>query len=204
VLALAKENNPQILSYQRELLEADRDVAQARAERGLNANLFATFGLTQRATDLKDVYIDPQDQQTVRVGITVPILDWGLGRGKVKMAQSNREVVRTTVDQALTDFEQDVFLKVMQFNRQDDQVQIAKKADLVSQNRYEVTKQRFLIGKIDVLTLNVAQTERDQAKQKYINTLSGFWQYYYQMRRLTLYDLEKNQPITTDFEFLLR
>lgn len=204
VLTLAKENNPQILSYQRQLLEADRDVAQARAERGLNANLFATFGLTQRATELKDAYIDPQDQQTVRVGITVPILDWGLGRGKVKMAQSNREVVRTTVDQALTDFEQDVFLKVMQFNRQDDQVQIAKKADLVSQNRYEVTKQRFLIGKIDVLTLNVAQTERDQAKQKYINTLSGFWQYYYQMRRLTLYDLEKNQPITTDFELLLR
>ncbi|HDP74491.1 MAG TPA: TolC family protein [Bacteroidales bacterium] len=204
VLALAKENNPQILSYQRQLLEADRDVAQARAERGLNANLFATFGLTQRATDLKDVYVDPQDQQTVRVGITVPILDWGLGRGKVKMAQSNREVVRTTVDQALTDFEQDVFLKVMQFNRQDDQVQIAQKADLVSQNRYEVTKQRFLIGKIDVLTLNVAQTERDQAKQKYINTLSSFWQYYYQMRRLTLYDFEKNQPITTDFELLLR
>lgn len=204
VLQLAKENNPQILNFQRQLMEADRDVAQARAERGLNANLYASFGLTQRATELKDAYIDPLDQQSFRVGITIPILDWGLGRGKVKMAQSNREVVRTTVDQALTDFEQDVFLKVMQFNRQDDQVKIARKADLVSQNRYEVTKQRFLIGKIDVLTLNVAQSERDQAKQRYINTLSNFWQYYYQMRKLTLFDIEKNQPITTDFELLLK
>lgn len=204
VLQLAKENNPQILNFQRQLLEADRDVAQAKAERGLNANLYASFGLTQRAAELKDAYIDPLDQQSVRVGITIPILDWGLGRGKVKMAQSNREVVRTTVEQSLTDFEQDVFLKVMQFNRQDDQVKIARKADLVSQNRYEVTKQRFLIGKIDVLTLNVAQSERDQAKQRYINTLSNFWQYYYQMRRLTLFDIEKNQPITADFELLLR
>ncbi len=204
VLQLAKQNNPQILNFQRQLLEADRDVAQAKAERGLNANLYASFGLTQRAAELKDAYIDPLDQQSVRVGITIPILDWGLGRGKVKMAQSNREVVRTTVEQSLADFEQDVFLKVMQFNRQDDQVKIARKADLVSQNRYEVTKQRFLIGKIDVLTLNVAQSERDQAKQRYINTLSNFWQYYYQMRRLTLFDIEKNQPITTDFELLLK
>ncbi|MDI3527117.1 MAG: hypothetical protein PWR03_1300 [Tenuifilum sp.] len=204
VLTLSKENNPQILNFQRQLIEADMNVAQAKAERGLNANLFASFGLTQRASDLHNAYVDPLDQQSVRIGLTIPILDWGLGKGKVKMAQSNREVIRTTIEQSVTDFEQDVFLKVMQFNRQDDQVAIAKKADLVSQNRYEVTKQRFLIGKIDVLTLNVAQTERDQAKQKFISTLSSYWQSYYQIRRLTLFDLEKDAPITTDFELLLK
>jgi len=127
-----------------------------------------------------------------------------LGKGKVKMAQSNREVIKTTVQQAMTDFEQDIFLKVMQFNRQDDQVMIAEKADYISQNRYEVTKQRFLIGKIDVLDLNVAQSERDQAKQKYISTLGNYWQFYYQMRRLTLFDLQNNQPLQADFEMLLK
>lgn len=204
VLMLARENNPQILSYERQLIEADRDVAQARSERGFNANLYATYGLTQRALNVSDAYKDPQDQQNVRVGITIPILDWGLGKGKVKMAQSNREVIKTTVQQAMTDFEQDIFLKVMQFNRQDDQVMIAEKADYISQNRYEVTKQRFLIGKIDVLDLNVAQSERDQAKQKYISTLGSYWQFYYQMRRLTLFDLENNQPLQADFEMLLK
>ncbi|MBP8643472.1 MAG: TolC family protein [Bacteroidales bacterium] len=204
VMMLARENNPQILSYERQLIEADRDVAQARSERGFNASLYATYGLTQRALNVSDAYKDPQDQQNVRVGITIPILDWGLGKGKVKMAQSNREVIKTTVQQAMTDFEQDIFLKVMQFNRQDDQVMIAEKADYISQNRYEVTKQRFLIGKIDVLDLNVAQSERDQAKQKYISTLGSYWQFYYQMRRLTLFDLENNQPLQADFEMLLK
>jgi outer membrane protein TolC len=63
------------------------------------------YGLTQRALNVSDAYKDPQDQQNVRVGITIPILDWGLGKGKVKMAQSNREVIKTTVQQAMTDFE---------------------------------------------------------------------------------------------------
>jgi outer membrane protein TolC len=92
----------------------------------------------------------------------------------------------------------------MQYNRQDDQVMLSAKADTISQSRYNVTKERFLIGKIDVLDLNVAQTERDAAKQKYINTLNNFWQFYYNMRKLTLYDFEKGQPLTMDFEMLLK
>lgn len=204
VLSLAKMNNPKILEYDRQLIEANRDVAQARSERGFSANLGATYGINRDAELLKDAYANYNDLQTLKVTLEVPILDWGLGRGKVKMAQSRREVVRTTVEQSIVDFDQDVFLKVMQFNRQNDQVELSKKADVISQNRYNVTKERFLIGKIDVLDLNVAQSERDQAKQKYINTLSNFWRNYYQMRSITLYDLETKQPLKADFELLLK
>ncbi|MGD9978178.1 MAG: TolC family protein [Bacteroidales bacterium] len=203
-LSLAKTNNPLILGYDRQLIEAERDVAQARANRGFNATLNATYGINRDAELLSKTYENYNDLQTIKVELQIPILDWGLGKGKVKMAQSSREVIRTTVDQAIVDFEQDIFLKVMQFNRQNNQVGLAKKADIISQNRYNVTKERFLIGKIDVLDLNVAQTERDQAKQKYINALRSFWQYYYQMRRITLYDWEANQPLKTDFELLLK
>lgn len=204
VLSFAKTNNPKILEYQRNLIEADQNVAQARSERGFSANLNINYGINRDAELLKDSYSNYNDLQSFRIGLIVPILDWGLGKGKVKMAQSSREVIRTTVEQALTDFEQDVFLKVMQFNRQDDQVALSAKADTISQNRYNVTKQRFLIGKIDVLDLNVAQSERDQAKQKYINTLSNFWQFYYNMRKLTLFDFDSEKPLEMDFELLLK
>lgn len=204
ILGLAKMNNPKMLEYDRQLIEANRDVAQARSERGFSATLDATYGINRDAELLPEAYENYNDLQTLRVQLQIPILDWGLGKGKVKMAQSSREVIKTTVAQSIVDFEQDVFLKVMQFNRQNSQVELAKKADIISQNRYNVTKERFLIGKIDVLDLNVAQSERDQAKQKYINALSVFWQNYFQMRRITLYDLETKQPLKTDFELLLK
>ena len=204
VLTLAKTNNPTIIQLQRQLIEADQGVAQARSERGFSANLYASYGLTQQANVFDSVYKNPLDQQSVSIGLSVPILDWGLGKGKVKMAQSSREVTRTTVQQALTDFEQDVFLKVMQFNRQDDQVMLSAKADTISQQRYNVTKERFLIGKIGVLDLNIAQSERDAAKQKYIATLSNFWQFYYNMRKLMLFDFETGKPLAMDFELLLK
>lgn len=204
VLAQAKQNNPLILSYERDFIEAQKRVAEAKAQRGFSASLYANYGLTKSAAVLDEAYIDPRKQQGVNVGVTIPILDWGLGKGKVKMAQSNMEVTRTVVQQKIVDFEQDVFLEVMRFNQQDNQLLIAAKADTISQLRYNVTKERFLIGKIDVLDLNVAQSERDQAKQKYIQYMRSYWQNYFNMRRRTLYDFENDKPLSVDFEELIK
>lgn len=203
VLSLARENNPRMLQFQRQLIESDRNVAQAKANRGLNVNLYATFGLTQQSEELSQAYIDPMDQQNVRVGLNVPILDWGRGKGGVRMAESTREVVKTNVEQNIIDFEQDIFLKVMQFNLQETQLQLAAKADTIGQSRYNVTKERFLIGKIDVLELNIAQTERDNAKKRYISAMRNYWQFYYEMRKLTQFDFIMERSIQVEFESLL-
>ena len=171
-LAEAKANNPEILNMERQLLEA----AAGRwhrpgLKREYRADLFAQFGLSQLAEELADAYQNPLNQQRVEVGVQVPILDWGLGRGQYRMAQSAEEVVKTDVQQSQIDFDENIFLQVMQFNLQDDQVAIASKADTIADLRYEVTKQRFLIGKIDVLDLNVALEEKDVARRGFVQAI---------------------------------
>lgn len=203
-LSEARKNNPDVLNMQRQLLEAERDVASSKSQKGLNASLFATFGLSQRATDFKGAYIDPQEQERVRVGVSIPLADWGLGRGKLRMAQSAQELVRANVRQAELDFQQEVLLRVSQFNLQDNQLQIASKADTIASIRYEVSKQRFLIGRISVLDLNVAQTEKDVAARGYINALRNYWTYFYNVRSLTLYDWVDNKQLTQDIDALIR
>jgi len=203
-LEQAHANSPTIIDLQRELLEADQSVARARAEKGLTADLFATYGLTQQSAELQNVYSNTQDQERLRVGLEVPIVDWGLGKGKYRMAQSNQEVVRTNVMQAEIDFDQEIMLQVMQFNLQDDQLRIAAKADTVAQKRYSVTKQRFYIGRIDVLELNIALGEKDAATRNYLSSMKNYWSYFYNIRRLTLYDFEKMIPLEQDFESLIQ
>jgi len=203
VLRLAEENNPELIAMERQLVEARSSVAQAKAEKGLNANLTASYGLRDQDPVFEEAYNDPNQQQIIRVGFTLPILDWGLGRGRYKMAQSNEELTRVTVEQSRVDFEQQLMLDVQQFNLQDDQVRIAAKSDTVAAKMYEVTKQRFLIGRIDVLELNNADTKKDQNKRSYIQALSNYWSYYYNMRALTLYDFVSRKPLETDYEKLV-
>lgn len=201
--ARAQENSGELLAFQRQLYEAERDVVQARAENRFNANLYATYGLNQTALDFDNAYNKPDNQQEITIGIQIPILDWGEGKGRYKMAQSNQEVTRTQVDQSRIDFQQRIMLKVMQFNEQDNQVLIAAKADTVAQKRFEVAKQRFLIGKIDVLDLNTASTERDMARRNNLLAQKTFWTYYYNIRQLTLFDFIKNEPINAPIDELI-
>ncbi|MBE0678298.1 MAG: TolC family protein [Bacteroidales bacterium] len=203
VLKLAEANNPDLIALERQLVEAQSSVAQAKAEKGLNANLTASYGLRDQDPLLEMAYDKPNQQQTIRVGFTLPILDWGQGRGRFKMAQSSEELTRVQVEQSRIDFEQNLLLDVQMFNMQDDQVSIAAKSDTVAAKMFEVTKQRFLIGKIDVLDLNNADTKKDQNKRNYIQALNNYWTYYYNMRALTLFDFISRKPLETDYEKLV-
>ena len=200
---LAQQNNPQMVSYERQLLQADRDVARAKAEKGLNANLYASFGLTQKADEFADVYESPQNQQSLNLGMEIPILDWGQKKGQYKMAESSREVIKTDIKRGKIEFEQNVSLQIMQFNLQDDQLKIKDQANLTAQKRYEITKKRFLVGKVNVLDLNVASQEQDVAKRNYIASLRNYWTAYYNIRKVTLYDFIEQEPLKTDYEKLI-
>jgi outer membrane protein TolC len=204
VFDLAMANNPEILNQQLTILTAQSSVAQAKSERGLNANLVASFGLRDQDPNFSQAYQSLNQQQRVRIGFTLPILDWGLGRGKYKMAQSSLELAQVQSKQAIVDFQQNLYLDVEQFNLQKNQVAIAAKSDTVAMKRYEVTKQRFLIGKIAVLDLNDADTRKDQNKRAYLQSLQDYWNFFYNIRSLTLFDFINKKPLETDYDKLLQ
>ena len=200
----AKENTSTGIQFQRRLIEAESQVRQAKMNGRFDAQLFASFGLTQTDTDIKMVYKNPLDEERVMLGITLPLLDWGKARGNIKMAQSNQDLVTTTVEQEKIDFEQNIFLNVTRFNMQKKQLMIAAKSDTVASKRYSVTQKRYMIGMVnDVLELNNAQIDTDNAKMGYIRALRDYWRSYYEIRKLTLYDFQHNQPITVNFDDLI-
>ena len=116
------------------------------------------------------------------------------------MAQSQEEIVKNSVEQELIDFSRNVYLKVLQFNMQQNQLKIAAKADTVAKKSYDVTKGRYLIGKINsILDLNNAQIETDNSQKAYYDALLTFWKSYYEIRKLTLFDFRKNEQIQFNF-----
>ncbi|MFV0591057.1 MAG: TolC family protein [Draconibacterium sp.] len=199
-LAQALSNNPDILNQQQRLLEEDRKVNQAKSENGVSGSVYAVYGLNQNSENLDQVYQDPLDRQQFRAGVSIPILDWGRRKGQLAMARSNREVVRIGINQEKIDFEQNIIMNVMEFNLQGNQVANTAKADTIAQMQYDVTQQRFLIGKVDVTKLNLARNDREQARRAYINSLRSYWNYYITIRRLTLYDFENDVTLSENFD----
>ncbi|MFA5328138.1 MAG: TolC family protein [Prolixibacteraceae bacterium] len=203
-LNLALKNNPDILDQQQQMLEQNRAVAQARSQSGLSTSLFAVYGLNQSSENFDLVYTDPDQSQRLQVGLSIPILDWGRRKGQLMMAESTREVANARIKQDRIDFEQNIFQSVMEFNLQAEQVRNAAKADTVAEKGFEVTFQRFLIGKVDVIVLNTARTDRESARKAYINAVKTYWNYYYRLRMLTLYDFVKKEDLNAEYDKIIQ
>lgn len=197
-LEQARKNRQQIIGFKRQLLEADMRMAQAKGETGFRADLYASFGLTQQALALDQAYADPSQQQRFRLGFNLPVMDWGRTASQLGTAKANQSLVEANVEQQRINFDQEIYLNVKRFKVLRKQMIGAKRADEIAEKRYNITKSRYISGKIDILGLNVATEERDSATRSYISSLWSFWSAYYTLRRLTLYDFERNMPLILD------
>lgn len=200
-LAHARTNRSESVSFERRMLEADAEIARARGETGPQADLFARFGLTNRTANnapVGDLYVDPKDQQIVQLGFEIPIMDWGRRKSRMKTAEANQKFVQYTVDQDIINFDEEVLTQVRQFEMLQEQIKITRVADDIAQRRYDITKNRYNIGKISITDMNIALTEKDEAKARYIQSLESYWIAYFNLRRLTLYDFETGFQIISD------
>jgi Outer membrane protein len=203
VLSKAQENNPFAHNIRRRQLEADYEVAQTKGARR-QIDLYASVGYTGQDQQFSTAYRNLMDYQIVQVGVKIPILDWGKREGRVKVAESNREVIASRLKQEQMDFNQNIFLLVEQYNNQAQQLRIAREADVIAQKRYNTSVESFMIGKINTLDLNDAQLSKDNARAKYVSEMHLYWYYLYQIRSLALYDFQKGEDLDTEFERLVR
>jgi outer membrane protein TolC len=195
-LEQARLNRKEGSQYKRRLIEAERDLLNAKRSNGLSASLQGSYGLSNSAESMLGIYERPERQQTLKLALSIPILDWGHSASTVKLAESQRDLVIYDVEKDRTDFERSVIVQVEQFGLLKDQLYTAKEADKVAENGYQIALKQFQNGEISITDLNIALAEREDAKRDYIYSLQSYWEAYYKLRILTLYDFEKDQKIS--------
>ncbi len=190
----ARTNRPEYLDLLITSLLADRAVEQSRRSQ-FGINMTASYGLNQSSGDFDTVYDNPLDRQQFGVTLSLPIFEWGGNKARVKAAVANRE--RTALNRTLREEELDqvVYFQVLQLELLEQQVRIAAQADTIAARRFEVARNRYVVGNIDITDLFNAQNAKDAANRSYIGTLRQFWSAYYDVRRLTLYDFENDRPL---------
>ncbi len=196
----ARGNNPDFLGNQQKILEAEREVERTRRSSNFEANLSASIGFNQVANDLARAYNSPLQQDVVAIGLSIPLIDWGVRKGKANMARSNLNVANLSVQQTEVKLEADVVMTVNDFNIQQDLIQSAEEALNLANLAYNSTKQRFMIGKADINSLTLSINRQKDAQKNYIYALRNYWLSYYKIRKMTLFDFEKQQPLSVVFD----
>ncbi len=202
VLRKAISNSSHTLEQKQEMLKAERALAQAKAGRGLQLTLRGEVGFTKTAHSFGRAYQRLNDNEIVGLTLSLPIFDWGVSKGKVRMAQAELDLAKTKNEQGHLDYMQELRRKVMMFNTQPAQCRDALRAQEIAEERYGITKKRFETGAVSVTELNTAQQELESAKTQYIALLQTFWTDYFSLQKATLYDWINRSDIHVDFDKL--
>lgn len=194
----AKENRKETPLFERRLIEADRELTRAKRSTGLSATFSGSMGVTNSSESYSGVYDSPEKQRTAVLSMSIPLLDWGRSASSVKIAETSRELVVYDVEKDKSDFERGVVMQVEQFGLLKDQLNTAFEADKVAGNGYEIALKKFQSGEISINDLNISLSERESSKRDYITSIQNYWESYYRLRILTLYDFELNRKIDYD------
>ena len=200
-LTLARENNPKFLEVRQEVLEAEQQVDKTKKETLFNASLNASIGFNQVATQFKEVYKNPLQQDLVSISISIPLIDWGVRKGKYNIAKSNLNVTQIYARQTEVTLEEDVIRTVGEFNVQQNLIASAEEALDIAIMAYNETKQRFMIGKADINSLTLSLNRQQEAQRNYITALQNYWLSYYKIRKLTLHDFETGISLANEFDY---
>ncbi|NUQ26072.1 MAG: TolC family protein [Saprospiraceae bacterium] len=195
-IAEAYANRADAIGFTRRLLEAERDVVKAKADRGINASLTASLGFSNRSEAIGDLYQKPQNQELVAISFTMPILDWGRALSSVKTAEANQQLTVYTIEQDKQLFTQAIYTQVTLFDMLKDQLSLTARADSIAAEKYQIARERYVLGDLSITDLSIAFAEKDQAKRDYIGALRDYWAAFYRLRLLTLFDFEKQEKIT--------
>ena len=200
-LQKAKENNPTYLEQRQNVLEAERDVDRTKKESRFSASFNASVGFNQVSDNIRSAYKNLLQQDLVSISVSIPLIDWGVRKGKYNMAKNNLNVVKIAARQEEISLEEDVVMTVSDFNVQQDLIEGAEEALDLAELAYEQTRQRFIIGKSDVNSLTLALNRQQEAQKNYIQALQNYWLSYYKIRKLTLHDFETGFSLSDRFDF---
>lgn len=203
VLDRALNNSSFRINQEISYMETEQSIAQAKAGRGLQAQINTRFGMSGSANRFGDTFIGLQDQEIIGVQLNIPILDWGLARGRVRMAEAQAETTRNSLEQSMIDFRQDLMTQVLQFNNQKSQCEISRRAADLAQESYDLALKNFGSGSMTMTQLDQLKEKRDVALSTYMSNVAGFWNQYFGIRRATLYDYLTGTDISAEFDELV-
>jgi len=176
-------------------VQAERGIAEAKANTGFSATVQASVGFNATAPELESAYRDLLEARQVNVGVQIPLFQWGAGKATVRAAEADRAQAASTGRAALQQIAYDAHFAVLAVAQSRSGLALAAKADTVAAKRFEVAYNRYVVGRIAVDNLYLAQSEKDQAITEYLQALRSCWVAHYQLRRATLFDFDRQQAI---------
>jgi len=195
----ALKNNPDSHDLKRKLLLVEKQELAAKREK-YAFSVSAGLGLNQSQDEFSEAFQDLLNQQSFKLSMNIPLIDWKENKRNIQRATLNKEITEKENKKIRELLMIEVSKKANEFNIKKMELYSAARADTISQHAYQATQQLFSLGKVNVMAINDAYNAMYTAQNRYLSALKDYWYYYYTIRKLCLFDFEKEMELVEGFQ----
>lgn len=176
-------------------VQARRRVTEAKLNNGMGATVEASYGFNATGPGVNAAYQNLLEARQFILSVQVPLIQWGARKEAVQAAEADRERSANTTRSDLEDIAQEAHFVALELPQARRNLALSAKADTVAGRRFDVAYNRYVIGRIAIDNLYLAQSEKNAAVTQFVQALRGYWTTHFRLRLVTLFDFEAGEGI---------
>ncbi|MBT5876288.1 MAG: TolC family protein [Candidatus Latescibacteria bacterium] len=175
-------------------------ITETDAQREVSGELFVSYGLFSRRDRLLDAFNQFNNDRRVQFSVNVPLWDWSQNRYAVQAAQATLENDRLARENRVNTIKQEIRATVRSFESAQQRVEITRRSEELAEQSYRISFLRFENGEVSTQDLALEQNRLAQARRNSLDAIIDYKQSLADLRRKTLWDFEKDEPVPVDVE----
>lgn len=197
VMAVESGLNSRMEIRQREIdIElAEFQMIQTKSLNEFSGDISLSVGIIGDHERFGDMYKNPTQNPRMSVSLTVPIFDWGEKKARVNAQKVAQTIAKLDQQNLRVDIELDVRQTWRRLENLRSQIKIAETSVRNAQLTYDINLTRYREGDLTGMEINQFQTQLSSRKISHAQALINYKIELLNLKILTLYDFENDQPI---------
>lgn len=180
-------------------INIDKSLFEMERTKSMNefrADLQLTLGIFGDNEDFGKVYNSPTSNPSVGLSLNIPIWDWGERNARIQAQEVSMKSQRLELKEDQKQIKMDIRRSYRSVQTQMPRIAIARKNVENAELTYEINLERYINGDLSGIDLNQFQTQLSSKKIELARSLINYKTQLLDLKILTLYDWEKQEPVS--------
>ncbi len=193
---LALESRMELRQREIEIEKSFFDLERTKSQNEFRADLQLTLGIFGDNENFSQVYGMPTNNPSVGLTVNIPLYDWGEREARLDAQKVTLKSQRLDLSEERKQIQMDIRRSYRSVQAQMPRIEIARKSVENAERTYEINVERYVNGDLSGIDLNQFQTQLSGKKIDYALALINYKSQLLDLKILTLFDWEKQEPVS--------
>ena len=181
-------------------IEIERSQFELTRTKGLNefkGSVSLSLGVFGDNENVTEIFQSPQNTPGVALSFSIPIWDWGANKARMEASNANLDINKVDLEVQRNDIIINIRKTYRSLQNLETQIVIAQQSVKNAEITYDINLERYKNGDMISIDFNRFQSQLSTKKSELASALINYKIELLNLKILSLYDFENQQPVIT-------